>query len=273
MELGGTSISIPLKHTDVVDLEVEDSDSISSLEIVEPAHVVAEVFSPPRLTRWAPSAGLQPGQAFDLVDGVDLADVHGRALVWSYLNVHRPRCVILSPPCTYFSRLMQISKGKMRVGEYDRQLALGKELLYFAMAVCKYQHSHSRNFVHEHPADALSWNEDSVKEVMLLPGVMVSRFDQCRFGLTSPYSGATIRKRTKFLHNVPALDAEFGDCFCSCRTPHQQIIGAIHGTQLSSYCQVYPRELCKAMLQQIALEIRGGTGGCAPGAGSVGEEG
>ena len=87
------------------------------------------------------------------------------------------------------------------------------------MAVCKYQHPHSRYFVHEHIADALSWNEDSVKEVMLLPGVIVSRFDQCRFGLTSPYSGATIRKRTKFLHNVPALDAEFGDCFCSCRTP------------------------------------------------------
>jgi len=86
-----------LKHTGVVDLEVEDSASTSSLEIVEPAHYVAEVFSPPRLTRWAPSAGLQPGQAFDIVDGVDLADVHGRALVWSYLNVHRPRCVILSP--------------------------------------------------------------------------------------------------------------------------------------------------------------------------------
>ena len=42
MEPGGTSISIPLKHTDVVDLEVEDSDSISSLEIAEPAHDVAE---------------------------------------------------------------------------------------------------------------------------------------------------------------------------------------------------------------------------------------
>ena len=112
MEPGGTSISIPLKHTDVADFEVKDSaHSISNLEIVEPAHDVAEVFSPPRLTRYAPSAGLQPGQAFDLVDGVDLAEVHGRALVWSYLNVHRPRCVILSPPCTYFNKLMQMSKG------------------------------------------------------------------------------------------------------------------------------------------------------------------
>ena len=57
----------------------------------------------------------------------------------------------------------------MRFGEYDRKLALGKELLYFAMAVCKYQHSHSRYFVHEHIADAASWNEDSVKEVISFP--------------------------------------------------------------------------------------------------------
>jgi hypothetical protein len=33
--------------------------------------------------------------------------------------------------------------------------ALGKELLYFAMAVCKYHHSHSRYLIHEQPADAL----------------------------------------------------------------------------------------------------------------------
>ena len=97
MEPGGTLISIHLKHTDVVGLEVEDSDSISSLEILEPAHEVEELVSPPLLTRYAPSAGLQLGQAFDLVDGVDLVEVHGRALVWSYLNVHRPRCVIMSP--------------------------------------------------------------------------------------------------------------------------------------------------------------------------------
>ena len=112
-----------------MDLEVEDSDSVSNLEILEPARDVAELFSPPRLTRYAPSAGLQPGQAFDLVDGVYLAEVHGRALVWSYLNVHRPRCVIVSRPCTYFSSLIHICKGKMRFGEYDRKLALGKELL------------------------------------------------------------------------------------------------------------------------------------------------
>ena len=36
------------------------------------AHDLAELFSPPRLTKHAGLLGLRPGQAFDLVDGVDL---------------------------------------------------------------------------------------------------------------------------------------------------------------------------------------------------------
>ena len=88
MEPGGTSTAVTPKQTDVVGLEVEDSDSVSNLEILEPAHDVTDLFSPPRLTRYAPSASLQPGQAFDLVDGADTAEVHGRAIVWSCLNVH-----------------------------------------------------------------------------------------------------------------------------------------------------------------------------------------
>ena len=53
----------------------------------------------------------------------------------------------------------------------------------------------------------------------------------------------------------------------------EHITEFIHGMQLSYYCQVYTRELCKATLQQIAPVLRGGAGACAPVAGSVGEEG
>ena len=99
------------KQTNVVDLEVEDSDALSNLEILEPAHDVGELFSPPRLTRYAPSAGLQPGQAFDLVDGVDLAEVHGRALVAIFECAPTSLCHS-EPPCTYFNKLMLLCKGK-----------------------------------------------------------------------------------------------------------------------------------------------------------------
>ncbi len=61
------------------------------------AHDLAELFSPPRLTTHSGFFDLLPGQAFDLVDGVDLSTVHGRALVWAYLEAHRPGCVVVSP--------------------------------------------------------------------------------------------------------------------------------------------------------------------------------
>ena len=53
----------------------------------------------------------------------------------------------------------------------------------------------------------------------------------------------------------------------------ERIIGSIHGMKLSLQCQVYARELCKAMLPQIALELRGGAGGCAPAVGSACSDG
>ena len=63
------------------------------------AHDLAEFLHPPRLTKRAGLLGLRLGQAFDLVDVVDLGTVHGRALVWAYLEAHRPRCVVVSLPC------------------------------------------------------------------------------------------------------------------------------------------------------------------------------
>ena len=44
VEPGGTSTAATPHQTDVVDLDVEDSDSISRLEVLGPAHDVAEVF-------------------------------------------------------------------------------------------------------------------------------------------------------------------------------------------------------------------------------------
>ena len=179
--------------------------------------------SPPRLTKRAGLLGLRPGQAFDLVDGVDLGTVPGRALVWAYLEAHRPRCVVVSSPCTTFSALMAICKGRMPPGKFEQNHGEGKHRLSFAMSVCKFQHSRGRYFLHEHPAGATSWKETSVREVRTLPGAMTSKFDQCCYGLTSPYEGKQY-KQTMFLHNIPATRAELGDRYCTCSVRHRPII-------------------------------------------------
>ena len=111
---------------------------------------MADMLSPPRLTNDSVFFGIRPGQAFDLVDGIDLCTVPGRALVWAYLKAHRPRCVVEIPPCTTFSRLMGICRGRMPPGRFEDTILWANIRLLFAMYVCKFQHSHGRFFLHEH---------------------------------------------------------------------------------------------------------------------------
>ena len=60
----------------------EPNQDCELLRVVDAAaHDLAELLSPPRLTKRGGLLGLRLSQAFDLVDGVDLGTVHGRALV------------------------------------------------------------------------------------------------------------------------------------------------------------------------------------------------
>ncbi len=71
--------------------------------------------------------------------------------------------------------------------------------------------------------------------------------------------GETDPKNKTLLHNIPAIHAEFDDTYCKCRVRHRQIIGSLQWLSLSRYCQVYSPALCKAMVRQVALELRAGS--------------
>ena len=86
-------------------------------------------------------------------------------------------------------------------------------------------------------------------------GVLVSRFDQCRFGLRSPGSRKPIRKRTKLVHNIPALHITFGDVFCQCQEEHRRIEGSEAGVRVSSFCETYPPAMVEGLLGSIRTEI------------------
>ena len=120
-------------QTTGLDLEVISDDDCAQPD--SSITIIAEVFSPPRITAQARKHGLQPGLAFDLTSGTDLGTVEGRAQVWTYLKQSRPGLVVLSPPCTYFSTLMNLNKGKMG-DKYASGLAHARSLLEFAAKIC-----------------------------------------------------------------------------------------------------------------------------------------
>ena len=80
-------------------------------------------------------------------------------------------------------------------------------MLRFGIELCRIQHEAGRVFVFEHPATATSWENSSVKDLMQLPGVMLSVMDMCCFGMVAQDEEgvAPVRKTKKILTNAPEV--------------------------------------------------------------------
>ena len=240
-------------------VDVDEATVVPVIEIYSCDQVdVSELFSRPRLVPRCESFDLVPGESFDFKDDeeLDLGAVNGRASVWRHIDVYDPRVFLLSPPCTLFSQLMKLW-GRQTIGEekYQTRLVTAKQLWDFACQVAMSQLKRGQHFVLKHPDGASSWVEDCAISLCQQDGVFVSRFDQCRFGLRSPGSRKPIRKRTRLVHNIPAVHNTFGDVFCECQEEHRRIEGSEAGVRVSSFCETYPPAMVEALLTSIRSEI------------------
>ena len=80
------------------------------------------------------------------------------------------------------------------------------------------QHRAKRFFIHEHSADASSWHDQCVQEVLAVTQTTITKFDQCHFGLMATDSSCLLkpcRKRSKFMSTTSAIDTVFGMVNCA----------------------------------------------------------
>ena len=71
---------------------------------------MCEMFSPERVTAVCKQYGLSPGQAMEIKNGYDLDLAVDRKKAWESILRDKPKLVIGSPPCTFFSRLQELNK-------------------------------------------------------------------------------------------------------------------------------------------------------------------
>ena len=71
---------------------------------------ISEMFSPERVTSVCREYGLAPGQAMDIKNGYDFDLAADRKKAWDSILRDKPKLVIGSPPCTFFSRLQELNK-------------------------------------------------------------------------------------------------------------------------------------------------------------------
>ena len=233
--------------------------------------IVSEIYSPPRVARMVesmPELKLIPGMALDLTcidpdDNVpwDFNAKEKREKAFRLIRQQKPMLLIGSPMCTAWSTWQFINDLRRTPEERMRLKVEARVHLEFVAQLYQEQVQGGRYFLHEHPANATSWDEKSIKEVSELPGVNIVRADQCQFGQQvnfGKYKGAPIKKETGFMSNSDkVLDQLRRRCLGKggkCSRPGGGTHASCSGRAAQDAAR-YPPELCKAILRGISEQL------------------
>ena len=141
-------------------------------------HSIIEVYSPRRVTAMAEAMGLMPGMSLDLTgndtDGKpwDFNNAEKRDRARHLVGSKQALLVIGSPMCSAFSSLQNINFARMTPEEVEKVKAYGKVHLDFCAELYQEQINNHLYFLHEHPHDATSWKEDSIKDLLAQENVV-----------------------------------------------------------------------------------------------------
>lgn len=226
---------------------------------------LVEIYSPPRMVPIAVQQyGLRATLSVDLLTGWNLLDSDVRVALVQEIKRRRPRVLMMSPPCTWFSGLMNLNWGKIKPVVREQAFRDATLHLEFCMLLADLQEAQGCGWAFEHPDSARSWHNQKV-EATLQRGALLARFDQCMFGLVSKVDKTPMRKRTRFMTNIKHLKIAFNKKFCDCSHDHVTVQGSEGGERRSVWAQRYPPAMCEAAVrafQGYRLDHTCGPNGC-----------
>ena len=235
--------------------------------------LLSEIYSPPRVTAELTRTRNQevlPGFALDLTvidpdDGLpwDFNSLAKREKAMKMVRDQRPYMLIGSPMCTAFCAWQALNaarstdRSRMKLA-YDRAV----RHIEFTVELYREQHQGGRLFLHEQPQSATSWNLRCLKSLAEIPGVGRVVGDQCQFGAevkNGKLRGSPVKKPTGFLSNsaevLRALSRRCTGQSGECSRPRGGHHALCSG-QIAKDAAIYPRGLCRAIIEGVALQMR-----------------
>ena len=155
---------------------------------------------------------LVPGFALDLSgedengDSWDFTRSDMRAKARALLLEEKPFLLIGSPPCTAFCSWQALNAARLgwTAQDIERRRAEGELHVRFCCELYKLQAEAGRYFLHEHPANAASWQLAEMQELLKTNGVQRVVSDQCQYGQETR-EGELVKKRIGWLSNSPEI--------------------------------------------------------------------
>ncbi len=127
------------------------------------------------------SFGVEKGSTFVLIgkNGWDFRKKSHKKAAWEYIKKNKHLVAIGSPECKMFSMLHNFNTWD---DERQKRMDEAVEHLAFVCKIYTLQVQEGRYFIHEHPAQATSWQLTYVQRVQSLPFVKTVTMDQCMYG-------------------------------------------------------------------------------------------
>ena len=131
-----------------------------------------------------------PGFALDLTtttekgEHLDFTRLRHRKATGKLVDDEEPMFLIGCPPCTEVSSWQALNAAKYgwSAREVAGRRAAARIHIDFVCELYREQLKKNRYFFHEHPEGAVSWEMESIKANMELPGVIRVVRDQCQLG-------------------------------------------------------------------------------------------
>ena len=182
--------------------------------------------------------GIKPkwrvGQALDLTTGYDFKNAKTRKHVMNLIKTWKPALVILSPPCTVFSPLRNLSSPKRDPEVVQLEEEEGLEHWEFAL---------------EHPKEAWSWKHPRARKLKERKTVYEFVVDLCAFKLVTR-DGILAKKPTMLITN----------CFPLVRTLHKRCQGGhVHRSLMggrAADAAKYTRPFVQAILRGLRHHLQ-----------------
>ena len=158
--------------------------------------------------------------------------------------------------CSAFSQLQTLNRSRMGETKYQEMLDYGTLHLRFCMKLYKMQMDNGLYFLHEHPANAGSWKDESVQRILADYRVTKVAGNMCMFGMTQRDEEGMgfIKKNTGFMTNADAIAGRLNR---RCDNSHRHI-ELINGR--AKKAEIYPEDLCKEVIiglkEQMELDGR-----------------
>ena len=214
-------------------------------------HHFWEIYSPPRVAPVVSKHGKTAPRSLDLKTGWDLTNPEDLLNMQHDINLNRPCCVMVRPPCTALHWGLGSNWTRMTRERREQKCTTGIYHLDVSVSLMKFQVDHNNFYIFEHPEKSLCWQRENFKAI---PGEEVV-FHQCMVGLKAPglLGGLPIKKPTKIKTNVPNLVNALRSLRCNGTNKH----GKHHqkswslGVKVSAYAAEYPSELIELLATYV----------------------